>query len=146
MQRAAKRQIPFGCNCLTPKRVHIAAMREAMHLRRLAPVLVSFGGPLLATAPLMLLDDGSGPEPEHLVFIYLVPASLIAIVYGSAISVIASTVSAICAAFFLYRSRLSFLIESPTEIGELILFFVLALAQSLFIGRLVHDRTINTRR
>jgi two-component system sensor histidine kinase KdpD len=117
-----------------------------MNVRRFAPVLASFGGPLLATAPLMLLDDGSGPEPEHLVFIYLVPASLIAIVYGSASSIVAATVSALCATFFLYHPRFSFIISKPTEIAELLLFFVLALAQTAFIGRLVHDRSVERRR
>lgn len=117
-----------------------------MEWRRLAPLVASIGGPLLATLPLLLLSEESTPEPEHLVFIYLVPASLIAIVYGSASSIIAATISALCAAFFLYQPRFSFLIERPTEIAELILFFALALAQSKFIGWLVRDRTVETRR
>lgn len=117
-----------------------------MNVRRLTPMFVSIGGPLLATAPLLLLSEGSGPEPEHLVFIYLVPASLIAMVYGSASSIVASTISAVCAAFFLYQPRFSFLIDKPTEIAELVLFFILALAQSKFVGWLVHDRTVETRR
>ncbi len=117
-----------------------------MDVRRLAPMLASIGGPLLATGPLLLINEGSAPEPEHLVFIYLVPASLVAMIYGSASSVVASTLSAICAAFFLYQPRFSFLIEKPTDIAELILFVALAVAQSKFIGRLVEDKSIETRR
>jgi K+-sensing histidine kinase KdpD len=117
-----------------------------MQVRKFAPVLASVGGPLLATAPLLLLSEDSAPKPEHLVFIYLVPASLVAMIYGSATSIVASTISAICAAFFLYRPRFSFLIEKPTDLAELVLFFMLALAQSTFIGRLVHDKSIESRR
>lgn len=117
-----------------------------MQVRRLAPVLASLGGPLLATAPLLLLKEGSGPEPEHLVFIYLVPASLIAMIYGSASSVLAAAISAVCAAFFLYPPRFSFLIEKPIQIAELMLFLVLALAQCKFIAWLVKDETVEMRR
>ncbi len=114
---------------------------------RIAPVLASIGGPFIVTGGLLwLVGDAYRPDPEHLVFIYLVPTSLMAMIYGSASSILASTLSALCAMFFLYPPRYSFFVEQPNDIVELVLFLLLAFLQSKFIGGLADDKAVEIRR
>jgi len=65
--------------------------------------------------------------PQHLVFFYLLPTALVAVLYGSLPAMLAAVVATMCAAYFLYDPLYSFSVTSPLELGELCCFAVLAL-------------------
>lgn len=83
---------------------------------------------------------------EHLIFIYLVPTSLIAIRYGSIAALCVTIVSSVAAAYFLYPPRFSFLIASPLDLVEITLFCLLAMLASQVVAGFASDREVIRRR
>jgi len=65
--------------------------------------------------------------PQHLVFFYLLPTALIAVLYGSLPAMLCAIVAPLCAAYFLYDPLFSFYVANRLELGELFCFAVLAL-------------------
>ncbi len=65
--------------------------------------------------------------PQHLVFFYLLPTALLAVLYGSLPAMLGAIAATICAAYFLYAPLYSFSVENPRELGELFFFVGLAL-------------------
>jgi two-component system, OmpR family, sensor histidine kinase KdpD len=65
--------------------------------------------------------------PQHLVFFYLLPTALVAVLYGSLPAMLGAIAATICAAYFLYDPLYSFSVANPLELGELFCFAGLAL-------------------
>ncbi len=91
-----------------------------------APVAVALVIVSAVTAVLwMVRIEAVGPQ--HLVFFYLLPTALVAVLYGSLPAMLAAIVATICAAYFLYDPLYSFSVANPLELGELFCFAGLAL-------------------
>lgn len=95
-------------------------------LKRATPVTVALVVALSATAVLWLVRQTFGGEP-HLVFFYLLPMALVAILYGVPAAILCVTAATVCAAFFLYDPVYTFYFSDPMDLGELICFTGLAL-------------------
>jgi len=65
--------------------------------------------------------------PQHLVFFYLLPTALVAILFGGAPAMLCAIAATASAAYFLYDPLYSFYVASPLEMGELVCFAGLAL-------------------
>jgi K+-sensing histidine kinase KdpD len=90
------------------------------------PVAVALALVSVVTAVLWLIKlDAVGPQ--HLVFFYLLPTALVAVLYGSLPAMLCAVLATVCAAFFLYDPLYSFHVANPLELGELGCFAGLAL-------------------
>jgi K+-sensing histidine kinase KdpD len=65
--------------------------------------------------------------PQHLVFFYLLPTALVAVLYGSRPAMLCAIAATFCAAYFLYAPLYSFSVANPRELGELFCFIGLAM-------------------
>jgi K+-sensing histidine kinase KdpD len=104
-------------------------------LKRIVPVAVSLAIIFAVTAVLFCLNDIHGGA-QHLIFFYLLPTALVAIIYGSVLSMFCAIVATLLAAFFLYDPIYSFYVADPREVGELILFAVMGLIGAKCIAEL----------
>ena len=95
-------------------------------VKRAMPVAVALAVVAAATAVLWLVRQTVGGE-QHLVFFYLLPMALVAILYGSLPAMLCAAAATVCAAFFLYDPIYSFYVADPLDLGELICFTGLAL-------------------
>ena len=95
-------------------------------LKQAAPVAVALATVAAATAVLWLVKL-SAVGPQHLVFFYLFPIALVAILYGSLPAMLCVIAATLSAAFFLYDPIYSFYVAGPVQLGELICFAGLAL-------------------
>ena len=118
----------------------------ALSFRRrwVAAIAASLAIIVLTTMVLYLIQPHV--SRQHLIFIYLVPTSLIAIRYGSIAAMCVTIVSSIIAAFFFYQPLLSFEVEDPLNLLELCLFCVLALLASQVVSGIAGDREVARRR
>jgi K+-sensing histidine kinase KdpD len=82
---------------------------------------------VIAATTLILWPLQGRVNHQHLIFLYLVPTSWIAIRYGSLSAMCVIIASSIAAAYFLYPPRLSLAVEDPLDLLELALFCLLAL-------------------
>jgi K+-sensing histidine kinase KdpD len=88
-------------------------------VKRAEPVAVTLAVLCIATAVLWMVKQTSGGD-QHLVFFYLLPTALMAILYGRLAAALCACFATICAAFFLYDPIYSFYVASPLDLGELI--------------------------
>ena len=95
-------------------------------LKRAEPVVAGLAAASLATAVLWLVRQTLGDE-QHLVFFYLLPMVLVAILYGVPSAIVCVAAASLCAAFFLYDPIYTFYVSDPLDLGELICFTGLAL-------------------
>ena len=95
-------------------------------LKRAEPVIAALAAASLATAVLWLVRQRLSGEP-HLVFFYLLPMVLMAILYGIPSAIVCVAAASVCATFFLYDPIYSFYVSDPLDLGELICFAGLAL-------------------
>src|SRR6516162_10813417 len=95
-------------------------------LKRIVPVAVSLAIIFAVTAILFYLNDIHGGA-QHLIFFYLLPTALVAIIYGSVLSMLCAIVATLLAAFFLYDPIYSLYVSDPRAVGELILFAAIGL-------------------
>jgi K+-sensing histidine kinase KdpD len=95
-------------------------------LREAVPVVVSLVFVAAVTMVLWLIKT-TAVEPQHLVFFYLLPTTLVAVLYGSWPAMLSAIAATACAAFFLYDPLYSFTVSGTRELGELICFTGLAL-------------------
>ena len=103
-----------------------------------APVLVPLVLLSITTGVLFVLD--ALLDPEHLIFGYLVPTTLIAIGYGSTAAMLTTIGGVLLATYFLYEPTFSFFIRDPLHVAELVFFTLLALAASQVVAKITHDR------
>ena len=90
------------------------------------PFAVTFAVIAAVTATLLYFKL-AGVGPHHPVFFYLLPITLIAILFGSAAATTFAIAAIPCGAFFLYDPIYTFQVSNPLEYGDLICFSVLAL-------------------
>jgi K+-sensing histidine kinase KdpD len=95
-------------------------------VKRGTPVAVALAVVAAATAVLWLVKQTIGGD-QHLVFFYLLPMALVAVLYGSLPAMLCAMAATACAAFFLYDPIYSFYVADPLGWGELICFTGLAL-------------------
>ena len=105
--------------------------------RRSTPVLMPLVLLAITTGALYVL--GIFLEPEHLIFGYLMPTTLIAIGYGSTAAMLTSIAGVILATYFLYPPSFSFFFKDTLHLAELTFFTLLALAASQVVARITHD-------
>jgi K+-sensing histidine kinase KdpD len=108
------------------------------------PITVSLA--LVAFTTLFLWEIQPTLQQEHLIFIYFVPTTLIAIRYGSLSAMGVIIASSLAAAYFLYRPQFSFVVGSVLDLMELILFSMLALLASQVVSGFAKDTDIVRRR
>src|SRR6516165_7740825 len=94
-------------------------------LKQATPLAVSLAIILIVTAVLYYFNNAQ--HQHHLVFFYLFPTALVAMIYGSVLSMVCATFATLVAAFFLYGPIYSFYVSDPRDVGELILFAVTGL-------------------
>jgi len=95
-------------------------------VKRAMPVAVALAIISGVTAVLWVVKLES-VGPQHLVFFYLLPTALVAVLYGSVPVMLCAIVATMCAAYFLYDPLYSFSVANPLELGELFCFAGLAL-------------------
>ena len=89
------------------------------------PLAVSLAIILVVTAVLFYFKDVQ--HQHHLVFFYLFPTALVAMMYGSVLSMVCATFATVVAAFLLYDPIHSLYVSDSRDVGELILFAVTGL-------------------
>ena len=82
---------------------------------------------IILTITAVLFYFKEAQHHHHLVFLYLFPTALVAMIYGSVLSMLSAIFATLLAAFFLYDPIYSFYVADPREVGELILFAVMGL-------------------
>jgi K+-sensing histidine kinase KdpD len=113
-------------------------------LRRwVTPITVSAVLLALTTAFVWMIDEPL--QHDHLIFIYLAPTALISILYGSISAMCVAIVSTFAAAYLLYAPRFSFMVASPLDLLELILFSLLALLASQVVSGFAKDNEVKRR-
>ena len=105
--------------------------------KRTAPIAVSLLIILVVTAILFYVKNTQHiAKHHHLVFYYLFPTALVAMLYGSVLSMFCAVIATLIAAFFLYDPVYSLYVSDPREVGELILFAATALIGAKCIAEL----------
>jgi len=94
-------------------------------LKEATPLAVSLAIILAVTAVLFYFK--SAQHQHHLVFFYLFPTALVAMICGSVLSMVCATFATLVAAFFLYDPIYSLYVSDPRDVGELLLFAVTGL-------------------
>ena len=94
-------------------------------LKQATPLAVSLAIILVVTAVLFYFK--SAQQQHHLVFFYLFPTALVAMIYGSVLSMACATFATVVAAFLLYDPIYSLYVSDPRDVGELLLFAVTGL-------------------
>ena len=113
-------------------------------LQRIVPITVSLTLVALTTALLWYID--ALLDQQHLIFVYFVPTALIAIRYGSLSAMAVAIVCSGLAAYLLYPPHFSFLVSSPRDMLELLLFCMLALLASQVVSGFARDSDVEKRR
>ena len=111
--------------------------------RWISPITVSLLLVAATTALLWVLQPQL--QQEHLIFIYFVPTTLIAIRYGSLSAMVVIIASSLSAAYFLYPPSFSFMVASRLEVLEIILFCMLALLASQVVSGFAKDDEVIKR-
>ena len=108
------------------------------------PITVSLA--LVGFTTLFLWAIQPALQQDHLIFIYFVPTTLIAIRYGSLSAMGVIIASSLAAAYFLYGPPFSFEVGNRLELMELILFSLLALLASQVVSGFANDSDVEKRR
>ena len=112
--------------------------------RWISPITVSLLLVALTTAILWAIQPRL--QQEHLIFIYFVPTTLIAIRYGSLSAMGVIIASSLAAAYFLYPPSFSFAVASRLEVLEIVLFSMLALLASQVVSGFANADDVVKRR
>ncbi|MGA7433633.1 MAG: DUF4118 domain-containing protein [Xanthobacteraceae bacterium] len=114
-------------------------------LKRAESVVVALAVASIATVVLWLIRQTLGSE-QHLIFFYLLPMALVAVLYGGPTAMICAAAASLCATYFLYDPIYSFYVASPLDLGELICFTGLALIGAKCTADLLRPATNFSRR
>ena len=101
------------------------------------PSAVSLAIILAVTAVLFYFKDAQ--HQHHLVFFYLFPTALVAMIYGSILSMLCAIAATLLATFFLYDPIFSFYVSDPRDVGELIIFATTGLIGAKCIAELMRS-------
>ena len=141
--RAAGATLPDAGVSVRPD-LDFATARKSLVRRWVTPITASAVLLALTTAVIWIVN--ARLQNEHLIFVYFVPTALIAIRYGSVSAMFMTIASTFAAAYFFYPPRLSFKVENPLDLLELILFSMLALLASQVVAGFANDRDVEKRR
>jgi len=109
-------------------------------LRGMFPIVVSVGLILAVTAIFWQIKLSTGEASYGLVYIYLLPVTLIAALYNGRLAVLSAAIAIFCADFFLQDPLYSFANDNPLEYGDLFAFALLAIPAIKFVRELVRPR------
>lgn len=129
---------------MTSAELRLGAKQPSLFIRWMTPITVSVLLLALTTAVLWMIETRL--QQDHLIFIYFVPTALIAVRYGSVSAMGVAIAGAFAAAFLLYPPRFSFMVDSPLDLMELIMFSMLALLASQVVSGFAGDRDVMKRR
>lgn len=105
-------------------------LARARHVWRLmgvaAPIIVSCGLVSAITFALWMVKVETS-EPTHLIFIYLLPITLVTFAFGSFMGLLSAVLASLLGFFFLYDPMYTLYFNDVREIGEVAWFLVLAL-------------------
>ena len=121
-----------------------AVMFNRRCFRWVTPVTISLALISLTTALLWQFD--ASLRQEHLIFIYFVPTTLIALRYGSMSAMGVIVASCLAAAYFLYPPKFSLAMANGLDILELTLFSLLALFASQVVSGIATTGSAGMRR
>ena len=108
----------------------------------IAPVIFAFGMVLLAT--LVLLAAAPILGAQYLIFGYLIPTTIVAILYGNTFALLISFASGLSAAYFLFPPKFNLYIGDPLDVSALIIFILIAFAASKVASHLTYGARVNT--
>src|SRR5262249_30806630 len=100
-------------------------------------VMASIAAVAVTTIALLIVD--SLAAVDHLVIAYLLPATLIAVYFGSTFAFLTSFASGLSAAYFLFPPKFSLYIADSLHVAELGFFMLLALTASKAVAAITHD-------
>lgn len=120
-----------------------SSTETSLFRRWISPITVSLLLVALTTALLWLIQPQL--QQEHLIFIYFVPTTLVAIRYGSLSAMGVIIASSFAAAYFLYPPNFSFLVATRLEFMEIVLFCLLALLASQVVSGFANDSDVVKR-
>jgi K+-sensing histidine kinase KdpD len=120
-----------------------SSTESSLFRRWISPITVSLLLVALTTALLWLIQPQL--QQEHLIFIYFVPTTLVAIRYGSLSAMGVIIASSFAAAYFLYPPNFSFLVATRLEFMEIVLFCLLALLASQVVSGFANDNDVVKR-
>jgi K+-sensing histidine kinase KdpD len=109
---------------------------KAMRDLKGVPVAVSVGLVLAVTAVLWHINSTAAGS-YHLVYIYLFPVALIAVLYSGRLGLLSTAVALICADYFVQKPLYIFGNDNPLEYGDLFCFALLAITAIKFIRELL---------
>jgi len=95
------------------------------NLKGTVPLIVSFGVMASATAILWRVEL-AGTGTHHLVYLYLLPVALIAVLYTGRLAMLCAAAAMVFADYFLQAPIYSLANDNPLEWGDLICFAILA--------------------
>jgi K+-sensing histidine kinase KdpD len=122
-----------------------SSVADSSFVRRwMTPITVSLLLVALTTAFLWVIQ--AQLKQDHLIFIYFVPTTLIALRYGSLSAMGVTIASSLAAAYFLYPPNFSFAVGSRLEFMELVLFSLLAMLASQVVAGFASDGNVARRR
>jgi K+-sensing histidine kinase KdpD len=106
-------------------------------LKRTAPITVSLAMILVVTAVLFYFREAQ--HQHHLVFLYIFPTAIVAMIYGSVLSMVCAIFATLVANFFLYDPIYSLYVSDPRDVGELIIYAVTGLIGAKCVAELTHS-------
>jgi len=103
-------------------------------LKQATPLAVSLAIIMIVTAVLYYFNNAQ--HQHHLVFFNVFPTALVAMIYGSVLSMLCAIAATLLATFFLYDPIFSFYVSDPRDVGELIIFATTGLIGAKCIAEL----------
>jgi len=100
-------------------------------------VAASVAAVAVTTIALLIVDALA--TVDHLVIAYLLPATLIAVYFGSTFAFLTSFASGLSAAYFLFPPKFSLYIADTLQFAGLGFFMLLALTASKAVAAITHD-------
>jgi K+-sensing histidine kinase KdpD len=80
----------------------------------------------MAAATVILWQLKIATNEHHLVYLYLLPVALIAVLYTGRVALLSAAITLVCADYFLQDPLYSLSIDSTLQYGDLICFAILA--------------------
>ena len=103
------------------------------------PLTGSLMAVVLTTTMLLLIDAEF--HPRHIIIVYLLPVTMIAIQCGSMFAFLTALISSAAAVYFFLPPKLSFRVDDPLYVAELGFFLLLAFIAAKITALLMHDRS-----
>jgi two-component system sensor histidine kinase KdpD len=124
--------------------IQSAAVADAPAYSLFGPLIASLTLVGLTTAIIWYLEVSLALDP--LIFIYFIPTSYIALRYGTNAAMMATIMSCIAAAYFLYPPEFSFAVGNVLEFMQIAFFILLAMLASQVVSGFVKDSKVEPRR